>query len=142
MEPFEWKGVVRVRLGEITRGQQLELWRLMRQDEDATDEELVLQNQQINALVAAYATRKVSVCQGDKWVDVGETAQDFDVGFDVITLTKPKSASDFDAFPRSLASDWIDAAVEANGGFVSVMSFSSASPTSSDAGSEPKPASE
>lgn len=142
MAMFEWKGVVRVRLGEITRGQQLELWRMMQSDDKASDEELVLQNQRINALVAAYAARKVSVCQDGKWVDVGDTAQEFDVGFDVITLSKPKSAEDFDAFPRSLASGWIDAAVEANGGFVSVMSFSSASPTTSDAGSEPKPASE
>lgn len=128
---------MRVVVGEITRGQQLNLFKMMRTDNsELTEEEQFAHAQELNATVAIYATRKVQVCQGGEWVDVNK-ASEFDLGFDIVKLVKPTTSADFDTLPRTLAGGWVEAALAENGGLVSLMSFTSASPTSSETGSEP-----
>lgn len=119
MASFVWKDQIKVTVGELSRADQLDLWREIT-DRNLSDLEAVLQNERIGELIAVKATRAV------------EALQKTEVEFSPLTVEA------FNRLPMSLANEWIKAAMVENGGLAAVLSFPSASVLSMDAGSEPQ----
>jgi len=143
MATIEWKAVIRVRVGELTRTGQFDLWRAV-QDSGLLD--LSQQEQVLNwtrggdELVAAQATRSVEVCEDGVWRALrGESATVL-VDDEPVTVGFPFTPALFGDLPKSLANPWIRAALDVNGGLHDALFFVSSLVTITNNGSETPPA--
>ena len=144
MPAFEWKDTLRVVVGEITRGQQMAIWREIA-DGELKDLNVIDQQERIAEIVAAYATKSVSVRNGKGWkpVDSHVVIESDDVA---IEFDLPLTNDGLSNMPLSLARDWMTTALEANGGLTAIINFISLPRTNSTQGSaitsESEPSSE
>lgn len=128
MPLITWKDKVRVRVGELTRAGQFDLWRAAQEngliDEDKS-ENVIRWSRESDNLVAAVSTRMIEICDGDIWrqLTIGESYALLVDDEETVTLRFPMQAADFDALPMSLANPWILAAISENGGLHDALFF-------------------
>ena len=146
MAVFEWNGLVRITVGEISRAGQLDLWVMYSESEwhekkTLTGVDYTRQLTETDAMVAAAATRKIEVCKGGKWVTLNPDDKHTVItpDGDSFELSYPVPYATINTCPRSLGDQWIEASVERNGGFNHNMTFfSSLTLTNGKTNSEPK----
>lgn len=144
MPTITWKDKVRVRVGELTRAGQFDLWRAAEQSgliDDGETEIVVKWSALGDNLVAVHATRSIDVCDGDEWrrLSVGESCTlQLDEG-DEIKLHFPMTEAAFDALPKSLANPWIETAIDENGGLHNALFFASSLVKPTNGRSETQP---
>lgn len=130
MPVFEWQGVIRVTVGELSRAAQFDLWTMFTQSEwfnDTTEDATrnAIRIMDTDAMVTAVATRKVEVCKKGKWVEVqsGETVTVVTPDGDEFPVSYPVAYQQINAAPRSLGDMWVRYGTERNGGLTANMTF-------------------
>lgn len=130
MPVFEWQGVIRVTVGELSRAAQFDLWTMFTQSEwfnDTTEDATrnAIRIMDTDAMVTAVATRKVEVCKKGKWVEVqsGETVTVATSDGDEFPVSYPVAYQQINAAPRSLGDMWVRYGTERNGGLTANMTF-------------------
>ena len=146
MPLITWKDKVRVRVGELTRAGQFDLWRAAEQNgliNVDNGETTIHWSRECDNLVAAVATRLIEVCEGGAWKPLtsGDTYA-LQIDDDLTsTLHFPMRAADFDDLPKSLANPWIQAAIQENGGLHDALFFVSSLVTFTTENNETPPVS-
>lgn len=130
MPTFVWHDCLTVSVGEMSRAAALTCARQFDAAASVfgTYDELMTE---ADALVVLNAPAVVKFA--DTLLDNGTRELHLDNN-EVLTLTLPLTRAGFDALPMSLASDWIDAAIKANGWFVETLkkAIRLASPTNNE----------
>jgi len=118
-----WKNAVRLRVGEITRKQQFDLWRYVTSENTTEDVQLALE--EALDMLTAMAVHKVEWFDGSTWQPIGE-AQTISVNEQEFVLSFPVTPALIQNLPRTLAELCVDSAIEANGELNTLLSFPSA----------------
>lgn len=130
MPVFEWQGVIRITIGELSRAAQFDLWAMYTQSEwynDTTEDNTRngVRLMDTDAMVTAVATRKIEVCKKGKWVEVeaGETVTVITPDSDEFPVSYPVTYQQINTAPRSLGDLWVRYGTERNGGLTANMTF-------------------
>lgn len=107
---FEWKGIIRIEVGELTRANQFdyfaEVGKLDKQAED-----YILQS---NVLLMQYAPVKVAICENGQWRQVAEE-ETVEVGANVFRIAPRLTQDLYNQLPGGLAKRWFLAADQEQG---------------------------
>lgn len=131
MPVFEWQGVIRITIGELSRAGQFDLWAIFAQSEwfhdKNTDDDTRngIRIMDTDAMVTAVATRKIEVCRKGKWVEVksGETVTVITPDGDEFPISFPVTYQQINTAPQSLGDLWVKYGTERNGGLTENMTF-------------------
>lgn len=116
MRSFVWKDMVRVTVREITRGQQMDLWKIVRSSPDIPVDELL---ERVNEHTARAAVVRVELSDTDGWREVDGKV---DIG-DGYTLTVPLTGDALKELPVSLANGILRAALDENETVSTLINF-------------------
>lgn len=140
-----WKQTLKIHIGELTRADQLEVWRvateqgLLESSENADTVTVLANTAAADELITARATRAVYVCREGQWVklDTGETYDHAEDGETVFSLAFPIAPDSLRTLPMSLANQWVQAAIDENGDIRNAFLFASSLLTISQNPNEP-----
>lgn len=147
MPTITWKDKVRVRVGELTRAGQFDLWReageagLIDVSPDADEAVKINWSRTGDNLMAVVATRSIEVYEGDQWrrLETGETYKLLIDDDETVEISFPMRIESFNALPKSLANTWIQTAIDLNGGLHDALFFGSSLVTFTTVNSETPP---
>lgn len=147
MPLITWKDKVRVRVGELTRAGQFDLWRAAEQAgllDEKNGETEIRWSRAGDDLIGSVATRSIEICDGNGWrpLEAGETYNLPIEDDETVLISHPMKPAYFDSLPASLANPWLKAALDANGGLHDALFFVSSLVTFTTPNSETPPVSE
>lgn len=128
MRTFEWQGVIRVSVGELTRKQTLQFANEMNDlyTTSRIEEIQAIENQKeldvvtlqvtdaINEIPTVLATRKIEVCKDGQWIAVGAKPVPVELDGMPYEVALPITRAWLNDLPASLYKQWIGAVGEEN----------------------------